>query len=150
MSNFNLSNFIKEGKIQWQGIKMENTENIMVNLNFGGKHHFVLLLAFCNLDGPSIFPKFNFYQMFNFLVFQPISFKEERESNWILIDGRENHRLTLILATRKVNVDINRFHSMRTIWWWLFLSLNIHGKGDWVQFIFFSSWFGFFEWFQVF
>jgi len=26
-----------------------------------GKHHFVLLLAFFNLDGPSIFPKFNFY-----------------------------------------------------------------------------------------
>jgi len=60
------------------GIKMENTENIMVNLNFRGKHHFVLLLAFFNLDGPSILPKFNFYRTFNFLVFQPMSL-ERRE-----------------------------------------------------------------------
>lgn len=78
MPNFNLSNFIKKGKIQRQGIKMENTENIMVNLNFRGKHHFFLLLAFFNLDGPSTLPKFNFYRTFNFLVFQPMSL-ERRE-----------------------------------------------------------------------
>jgi hypothetical protein len=66
-----------------------------------------------------------------------MSFREKRESNWILIDGREHYRLTSILATRKVNFGVNGFHSMRAIWGWLFLSLNIHGKGDWVQFIFF-------------
>lgn len=106
----------------------------MANLNFGRKLIFILLL---------ILSLFNFGSKVVFLVheFQ----REESRQIYGFLFRRENYHLALISSTKKINFGVNS-----SIWWWLFLLLNIHKKSDfWVHFMFFPCWFFFlvFEWF---